>query len=65
MTVGEANLTEWKRVFELNVYGTLNCMRAEIAAMKSQKAGSIVNNLSVLKGKAMQKQSHQLFLSGT
>lgn len=58
MRVGDADLTEWKRVFELNLYGTLNCMRAELDVMKKQGRGSIVNNLSMLANKVMQTQSH-------
>lgn len=38
---------EWKKVFDVNVFGTFNCTKAVLPYMISQKKGSIVNVSSV------------------
>ena len=44
--VGEISDAVWKRVFSINVDGTMKLMRAVIPAMLAQGAGSIVNTAS-------------------
>lgn len=46
-TLLELETAEFKRIFELNFYGTYHCMKAELEIMTQQKFGSIVNNLSM------------------
>jgi NAD(P)-dependent dehydrogenase (short-subunit alcohol dehydrogenase family) len=43
----EAIEAEYRRVFDINVWGVLNSMRHEIAAMINTGGGAIVNNSSV------------------
>jgi NAD(P)-dependent dehydrogenase (short-subunit alcohol dehydrogenase family) len=52
--VGEISDAVWKRVFSINVDGTMKLMRAVIPAMLAQGAGSIVNTASeaALRGSA-------------
>ncbi|MET4583631.1 NAD(P)-dependent dehydrogenase (short-subunit alcohol dehydrogenase family) [Conyzicola nivalis] len=52
--VGEVTDAVWKRVFSINVDGTMKLMRAVIPAMLAQGAGSIVNTASeaALRGSA-------------
>jgi NAD(P)-dependent dehydrogenase (short-subunit alcohol dehydrogenase family) len=52
--VGEVSDAVWKRVFSINVDGTMKLMRAVIPAMLAQGAGSIVNTASeaALRGSA-------------
>ncbi len=38
---------DWKRVFDVNVFGAFNCTKAALPYMISQKKGSIVNVSSV------------------
>lgn len=38
---------EWKRVFDVNVFGAFNCTKAVLPYMISKKSGSIVNVSSV------------------
>lgn len=46
-TLLDLETSEFKRIFELNFYGTYHCMKAELEIMTQQKFGSIVNNLSM------------------
>ncbi|WP_411700166.1 SDR family NAD(P)-dependent oxidoreductase [Conyzicola sp.] len=52
--VGEISDAVWKRVFSINVDGTMKLMRAVIPAMLAQASGSIVNTASeaALRGSA-------------
>ena len=52
--VGEIDDAVWKRVFAINVDGTMKLMRAVIPAMLAQASGSIVNTASeaALRGSA-------------
>jgi len=52
--VGEVSDAVWKRVFAINVEGTMKLMRAVIPAMLARGAGSIVNTASeaALRGSA-------------
>src|SRR5438067_7028138 len=43
----QATEAEYRRVFDINVWGVLNSMRHEIPVMLKNGAGSIVNNSSV------------------
>lgn len=43
----QATEEEYRRVFDINVWGVLNCMRHEIAAMQKTDGGSIVNTSSI------------------
>ncbi len=43
----EATEAEYRRVFDINVWGVLNSMRHEIPAMLKNGGGAIVNNSSV------------------
>jgi len=47
-TIVDLPEAEFKKVFELNFYGTYHCIKAELQAMIKQKSGSIVNNISLL-----------------
>lgn len=42
---------EWKRVIEVNLLGTYNCIRALLPIMREQKYGRIINFSSVLADK--------------
>lgn len=55
---GDAIMPDWRSTFELNFYGTINCMRAEVAVMAKQGHGAIVNNLSLQNYVSMPLQSH-------
>lgn len=57
-TIADLPEAEFKKVFELNFYGTYHCMKAELQAMIKQKSGSIVNNLSMLTQCHLPEQSH-------
>ena len=37
----------WDKVFGVNTFGTINCVKAAIPFMKAQKSGKIVNSTSV------------------
>ncbi|HEX6564105.1 MAG TPA: glucose 1-dehydrogenase [Chthoniobacterales bacterium] len=43
----QASEEKFRRVFDINVWAVLNCMKHEIAAMLKSESGSIVNNSSV------------------
>src|SRR5437763_13438880 len=43
----QATEAEYRRVFDINVWGVLNSMRHEIPAMLKNEGGAIVNNSSV------------------
>jgi len=57
-TISDLPEADFKKVFELNFYGTYHCMKAELKAMIKQKSGSIVNNLSMLTTLHMGEQAH-------
>ena len=38
----ESNMDDWRKVMEVNLYGSMNMTQAVLPAMKAQKAGSIV-----------------------
>ncbi len=40
--IEDADLKEWREVFDVNLFGTLNLTQATIPQMKKQKSGSIV-----------------------
>src|SRR5204863_2023072 len=44
----QATEAEYRRVFDINVWGVLNSMRHEIPAMLKNGGGAIVNNFSVV-----------------
>ena len=46
-SLGHATESEYRRVFDINVWGVLNSMRHEIPAMLKTGGGAIVNNSSV------------------
>ncbi len=39
----ECDLAEWKRTFEINVFGAVHACRAVLPAMRAQRAGKIIN----------------------
>jgi NAD(P)-dependent dehydrogenase (short-subunit alcohol dehydrogenase family) len=41
--VGEAEISEWRRIVDVNVMGTVNCCHAFIPPMKERGAGYIIN----------------------
>ena len=43
----QATEAEYRRIFDINVWGVLNSMRHEIPAMLKNGGGAIVNNSSV------------------
>lgn len=43
----EASVDEWKRVFDVNVFGALQCAQAVVPAMVSQGYGRVVNVASI------------------
>ena len=43
----EASLEEWKRVFDVNVFGALQCVQAVVPAMIGQGYGRVVNVASI------------------
>ncbi len=47
--VEDANLDHWRKIFEVNVFGSLSLVQAMIPQMKAQKGGAIVlvNSMSV------------------
>src|SRR5204863_9587433 len=45
--LGQATESEYRRVFDINVWGVLNSMRHEIPAMLKTGGGAIVNTSSV------------------
>ncbi len=47
--VEDADLDHWRKIFEVNVFGSLSLVQAVIPQMKAQKSGSIVlvNSMSV------------------
>lgn len=42
----ETEFADWKKVIDLNVYGTLNCCRAVIPTMRARKSGKIISIMS-------------------
>ncbi len=42
----EIDLEEWRRVFEVNVFGLMSCCQAVVPQMKAQGSGRIVNIIS-------------------
>jgi NAD(P)-dependent dehydrogenase (short-subunit alcohol dehydrogenase family) len=42
----EIDLEEWRRVFEVNVFGVMSCCQAVVPHMRAQGGGSIVNIIS-------------------
>lgn len=42
----ETEFADWKKIIDLNVYGTLNCCRAVIPAMRARKSGKIISIMS-------------------
>lgn len=42
----EIDVAEWRRVFEVNVFGLVSCCQAVVPHMKSQGSGRIVNIIS-------------------
>ncbi len=60
---GTANLvdmtdTQWDRVIDISLTGTMRCMRAALRHMGERGGGAIVNNASVLGWRAQAGQSH-------
>jgi 3-oxoacyl-[acyl-carrier protein] reductase len=49
---------EWSRVLDITLTGTMRMTRAALKAMIPRKAGTIVNNASVLGWRAQKGQSH-------
>jgi 3-oxoacyl-[acyl-carrier protein] reductase len=49
---------EWQRVLDVTLTGTLRMLRAVLPHMLAQRAGSIVNNASVLGWRAQEGQAH-------
>src|SRR6201982_3959610 len=47
-TLDQANETEYRRIFDINVWGVLNSMRHEIPVMLKNGGGVIVNTSSVV-----------------
>lgn len=43
----DASLDEWKRVFDVNVFGALQCMQAVVPAMVTRGYGRVVNVASI------------------
>lgn len=42
----QIDLDEWKRVFDVNVFGLMSCCQAVLPHMKAQQSGRIVNIIS-------------------
>lgn len=57
-TIADGAVEDFKKVFDLNFYGTYHCMKAELQVMSKQSSGSIVNNLSMLTKLHMGEQTH-------
>ncbi|MDD0977036.1 SDR family oxidoreductase [Pseudomonas fontis] len=50
--------TEWQRVLDVTLTGTMRMTRAMLPHMMERRAGAIVNNASVLGWRAQKEQSH-------
>lgn len=50
--------TEWHRVLDVTLTGTMRCTREALRHMTAQGSGTIVNNASVLGWRAQKGQSH-------
>lgn len=46
--VADIDLDAWHRTIDVNLHGTLYCLRAELRAMRAQGGGSVVNMGSVM-----------------
>ena len=46
--IGSIPLEDWRRVMSVNVDGVFHCLRAEVAAMRSNGGGAIVNLSSIM-----------------
>jgi NAD(P)-dependent dehydrogenase (short-subunit alcohol dehydrogenase family) len=46
--VADIDLDEWHRTIDVNLHGTLHCLRAELRVMRAQGGGAVVNMGSVM-----------------
>ncbi|WP_432973830.1 SDR family NAD(P)-dependent oxidoreductase [Dactylosporangium sp. CA-233914] len=47
-SVADIDLNSWHRTIDVNLHGTLYCLRAELRAMRSQGYGAVVNMGSIM-----------------
>jgi NAD(P)-dependent dehydrogenase (short-subunit alcohol dehydrogenase family) len=60
----EIDPTEWRRVMEVNVFGTFLCIRAVLPAMKARRAGRIINISSGVAFKGNPYMAHYVASKG-
>jgi len=48
VSIDETSLDSWRFLFEINVFGVVSCIKEEVALMKLNGGGSIINNSSIL-----------------
>jgi NAD(P)-dependent dehydrogenase (short-subunit alcohol dehydrogenase family) len=60
----EIDPTEWRRVMDVNVFGTFLCIRAVLPAMKARRAGRIINISSGVAFKGNPYMAHYVASKG-